>query len=35
VQFPLGKPVPYDLIARIVKFRAKENLEKAAKGKKR
>jgi uncharacterized protein YdhG (YjbR/CyaY superfamily) len=35
VQFPLGKPVPYDLIARIVKLRAKENLEKAAKGKKR
>jgi uncharacterized protein YdhG (YjbR/CyaY superfamily) len=24
VQFPLGKPVPYDLITRIVKFRAKE-----------
>ena len=35
VQFPLGKPVPYDLITRIVRFRAKENLEKVAKGKKR
>ncbi len=29
VQFPLDKPVPNDLITRIVKFRAKENLEKA------
>ena len=25
VQFPLDKPVPYNLIARIVKFRVKEN----------
>jgi uncharacterized protein YdhG (YjbR/CyaY superfamily) len=25
VKFPLGTPVPYGLIARIVKFRAKEN----------
>ena len=25
VQFPLNKPVPYDLIKRIVKFRANEN----------
>jgi uncharacterized protein YdhG (YjbR/CyaY superfamily) len=25
VRFPLGTPVPYGLIARIVKFRAKEN----------
>ena len=30
VQFPLDKPMPYDLIARIVQFRVKENLEKAA-----
>jgi uncharacterized protein YdhG (YjbR/CyaY superfamily) len=28
VQFPLDKPVPLDLIKRIVKFRIKENLEK-------
>lgn len=28
-QFPLGKPIPYDLIRRIVKFRVKENLKKA------
>ena len=31
VQFPLDKPIPYDLIARIVKFRVKENLAKASK----
>jgi uncharacterized protein YdhG (YjbR/CyaY superfamily) len=36
VQFPLDKPIPYDLISRIVKFRVKENLEKAeAKAKKK
>jgi uncharacterized protein YdhG (YjbR/CyaY superfamily) len=29
VQFPLDKPVPYGLISRIVKFRIKDNLEKA------
>jgi len=29
VQFPLDKPIPYGLITRIVKFRLKENLEKA------
>lgn len=29
VQFPIDKPIPYDLISRIVKFRVKENLEKA------
>lgn len=35
VQFPLNEPLPYDLIGRIVKFRAAENREKAAlKGKK-
>ncbi len=28
VQFPLDKPVPYDLIARIVKYRVAENLKK-------
>jgi uncharacterized protein YdhG (YjbR/CyaY superfamily) len=29
VQFPLDKPIPYDLISRIVKFRVQENLKKA------
>lgn len=28
VQFPLDKPMPYDLITRIVEFRVKENLKK-------
>jgi uncharacterized protein YdhG (YjbR/CyaY superfamily) len=31
VKFPIDKPIPYDLISRIVKFRVKENLEKAKK----
>jgi uncharacterized protein YdhG (YjbR/CyaY superfamily) len=30
VQFPLDRPIPYDLIREIVAFRVKENLEKAA-----
>jgi uncharacterized protein YdhG (YjbR/CyaY superfamily) len=30
LQFPYDKPIPYDLITRIVKFRVKENLKKAA-----
>jgi len=30
VQFPYNQPIPYDLIAEIVKFRVMENLEKAA-----
>ena len=30
VQFPLDKPIPYDLVSRMVKFRVKENLEKSA-----
>lgn len=29
VQYPLDQPIPYELIARITKFRVKENLEKA------
>ena len=29
VQFPLDKPIPFDLITKIVKFRVKENLESA------
>jgi uncharacterized protein YdhG (YjbR/CyaY superfamily) len=36
VQFPLDKPIPYGLITKIVKFRVRENLERAeAKGKKK
>lgn len=30
LQLPLDKPIPYDLISRIVKFRVKANLDKAA-----
>ena len=29
LQFPLDKPIPYDLISKIVKLRVKENLAKA------
>jgi len=29
LQFPLDKPIPFDLITKIVKFRVKENLAKA------
>lgn len=29
VQFPIDKPLPYELISRIVLFRAAENIEKA------
>ena len=28
VQFPLDRPIPYDLIERIVKFRIAENMQK-------
>lgn len=36
VQFPLDQPIPYSLIGKIVTFRVKENLERAAiKGKKK
>ncbi|TDO73646.1 uncharacterized protein YdhG (YjbR/CyaY superfamily) [Flavobacterium chryseum] len=31
VQFPLDKPMPFDLITKIVKFRVKENREKPKK----
>jgi uncharacterized protein YdhG (YjbR/CyaY superfamily) len=35
-KFPLDQPIPFDLIRKIVKFRAKENLERAkAKGNKK
>lgn len=30
VQFPINEPLPYELIARIVKFRADENRKQAA-----
>ncbi len=30
VKFPLDRPIPFTLIGRIVKFRAKENLDRAA-----
>lgn len=33
VQFPLNEPMPLTLIAKIVKFRVKQNLEKPAKKK--
>jgi uncharacterized protein YdhG (YjbR/CyaY superfamily) len=33
VQFPLGKPMPLELISKIVEFRVKENLAKVAKNK--
>jgi len=29
VKFPIDKPLPFDLISKIVKFRAQENLEQA------
>ncbi|MDB5114806.1 MAG: hypothetical protein JWQ79_298 [Mucilaginibacter sp.] len=31
LQFPIDKPLPLDLISRIVKFRVEKNLEKAKK----
>ncbi len=31
VQFPLDKPIPFDLVEKIVKFRVKENLAKKKK----
>ena len=30
VQFPIGQPIPYDLIMRITKFRLRENEERPA-----
>ena len=30
VQFPLNKPLPFDLIEKMVRFRVRENLERAA-----
>lgn len=34
VQFPLDKPIPFDLIRKIVKFRVEENLKKATRRRK-
>ena len=31
VQFPIDKPIPYALVEKIVKYRVKENLERAKK----
>ena len=33
IQFPIGEPMPLDLIAKIVKFRVEENMQKPAKKK--
>jgi uncharacterized protein YdhG (YjbR/CyaY superfamily) len=33
-QFPLDKPIPYELISKIVKFRVAENLKKSSASKK-
>ena len=35
VQFPLDKPLPYDLVKRIVMYRVKETLEMSKGGKKK
>ena len=35
VQFPMDKPLPLSLVTRIVKFRVKENLERAKQKKKK
>jgi len=34
IQFPLNKPMPLNLITKLVKFKVKENIEKVAKKKK-
>ena len=31
VQFPAGKPLPFDLISRIVKYRVEENIKRSKK----
>lgn len=35
IQFTIDKPLPYELISRIVKFRAVENIKKAEMRKKK
>lgn len=32
IQFPLGRPIPYDLIEAIVRYRVAENVARASKG---
>jgi uncharacterized protein YdhG (YjbR/CyaY superfamily) len=34
LKFPLDQPIPYNLISKIVKFKVKEDLARASKGKK-
>jgi uncharacterized protein YdhG (YjbR/CyaY superfamily) len=31
IQFPINKPIPFDLISKVVKFRVEENMRKARK----
>lgn len=33
IQFPIDKPIPFDLITKVVKFRMEENLKKSKKKK--
>ena len=33
IQFPIGQPIPFDLISKIVKFRVQQDMEKAEKKK--
>jgi uncharacterized protein YdhG (YjbR/CyaY superfamily) len=35
IQFPLDKPIPFDLVEKVVKFRVKENSMKKMSGKER
>lgn len=35
LRFPFDKPIPFKMISKFVKFRVKENLARAAKGKKK
>jgi uncharacterized protein YdhG (YjbR/CyaY superfamily) len=35
IKFPIDRPIPFDLISKIVKFRVRENLEKAGAKKKK
>lgn len=35
LQFPLSKPIPFDLVADIVRFRAEENIRKATEKRKK
>ncbi|AJY76952.1 iron chaperone [Paenibacillus beijingensis] len=35
IQFPTGKPLPYEIISRIVKYRVASNMEKAKSKKKK